>query len=176
MRFSFGLLILLLVGCDQESVLSTSPDTAGTSTSGVAVGEGRAHTYGCELVEFIRARPQVDGRRVDVDVRVQGYAFHATWGRVVFWPNGRHHEPRILSEVFETGNDDDFPAAVRVGYRYGDEVRGEIVANVDYEMLHKCYDWRQERFVLGGLDEHGTCIEGEYIVLQCDRGVSFTLN
>jgi len=176
MRSLIVLLALSLAACDHDAS-PTLPDPKFAPSSELSLGSARPNNvYGCELIEFVRARPIVVGRRVDVDVKIQGIGFHGTLGRVVFWPNGRHREPRVLSDLFETGSDDDFPVELTVGHTYANAPSGEIVANVDYEMLNKCYDWRQERFVLGGLDEHGTCIEGEYIVLQCDRGVSVTLN
>jgi hypothetical protein len=118
----------------------------------------------------------VSGKQVEIETRVQASAFHATMGRIAFWPNGRHTEPKLVSELFETENQDDFPVEASFSYRFpNDTPPGEIRSNVDYELLLKCFDETTQRFILGWFDEFGFCREGQFIVLQCDRGVSYRI-
>lgn len=98
-------------------------------------------------------------------------------GRFGFWPHGRHNPPKVVSELFSTTKADDFPAQVELLYRHSG-VTGptEVLANLDYEVLSACRDEMTGQIIVGGLDEYGYCRKGEQVILQCDRGVSYTIN
>jgi hypothetical protein len=98
-------------------------------------------------------------------------------GRFGFWPNGRHNPPKVVSELFPTMRADDFPARVELFYQHSSlTAPTRVDATLDYEVLSACRDEASGQLVPGGLDEFGTCLRGEYVILQCDRGFSYTIN
>lgn len=133
------------------------------------------------------ARARVQGKQVTVTARALGVAVPAevnvspaivgSVGRFRFWPNGRHREPKVTSEIFPTLNAQDFPVDVELRHRYpANTPPGEILAALDYELLSACFDDITGALEIGGIDEFGTCRPGEFVILQCDRGLSYVIN
>jgi hypothetical protein len=131
------------------------------------------------------AHAQVQGNLVTVTATAHGVGIpgeadvspflEASFGRFAFWPNGRHNPPKITSDLFPTMQAVDFPVQVSLSYRHTDISQTTTVhANLDYEILSAAYD-NSGRLRLGGLDENSGFQPGEFVILQCDRGLSYVI-
>lgn len=132
----------------------------------------RVEVRGSEVT--VRAKARGVGVPGEVDA---GPAIVASVGRFRFWPDGRHQGAKVTSEVFPTMRAEDFPVDIELQYRYpSGTTSGEVLAALDYEFLSACFDELTGELEIGGLDEFGTCRPGAFVILQCDRGLSYRIN
>jgi hypothetical protein len=178
-----------------EAIELTDPVPADTSTpitnlADITFGETGLESLplGCDVLRERRpaVRVQVQGREVTVTAVARGVGVPtevnvgpvvaASVGRFRFWPDGRHRGPRLTSGIFRTIDPDDFPVEVQLVYEYPEgAAAGEIEAAFDYELLSACYEEATGALEVGGLDEFGTCRPGEFVILQCDRGLRYAI-
>jgi hypothetical protein len=197
-RFSNGTMGFLgfTSGTGIGSIEFSDPDPSDTNTpitnlADLTFGEIGAESLPLDCAVLGERRPsarvQVRGKEVTVTVRALGVGVPAevnvspaivgSVGRFRLWPDGRHQGPKVTSEVFPTLTARDFPVDLELRYLYPATTSpGEKRAALDYELLSACFDDVSGALEIGGIDEFGTCRPGEFVILQCDRGLSYVIN
>ena len=169
---------------------SATPITnIGDITFGRSVKAMPSFPFACDIMASRTPTVQVEvqGSQVNVTATAHGVGIpgevtrvfstvEGSFGRFAFWPNGRHTPPKITSDLFPTRNGSDFPVSASIHYTHSDITGAtNVLANLDYEILSAAYD-DSGRLRLGGRDEQDRFVPGQFVILQCDRGLEYTVN